>query len=272
MNLSDAEEIRSGLATLEPDIPWTHHFDLGHGIETITKDNEKYYKKSIGLGKLGDLVSELVKHHTINRGLNGLRVLDVASAEGRHSISMAQQGASVVGIEGRELYVRRAQFAAKALGCENVSFLQDDVRSIDKEAAGQFDMVLCSGILHHLDRGSFRSFLSDLSSLTSDTLIIYTHISTPESVKQFGLQGPVRLPGGYEGHLFQEHKKNASKEERQRTVRASLDNTMSFWAKKDSLIRCLSDVGFSAIYDVLKPHIFSNPLNASFRPILIARK
>ena len=40
--------------------------------------------------------------------MTDLRVLDLASAEGVHSITLAQAGANVLGIEGRELYVERA--------------------------------------------------------------------------------------------------------------------------------------------------------------------
>ena len=267
-----AEEIKAGLAELEPEIPWTHHFDFGHGIETVKREEGKSYRKSIGLGKLNSVISKLIERHTIKGDIAGLRVFDIASAEGGHSIAMAQQGADVLGIEGRELYVKRAQFAAKVLACENASFILGDVRDIAHDDIGTFDVVLCSGILHHLNPEAFEKFMADLYQYTRDCLIIYTHISNTESIQQFRLKGPVKTTSGYTGYLFREHKENTSIVEKIKRVRASLNNDLSFWATRESLTNCLEDVGFSSVCEILKPHIFSNPAKMAFRPLIVARK
>jgi len=266
------EEIKESLEKLQPEIPWTHYFDFGHDIHTVTPKEEKFYKKAVGLGKLGDLVPELAANHTRKGTLKGQDVLDIACAEGRHSITMAKHGANVLGVEGRGLYVERARLAANALGYNNARFIQGDCRKMNKADIGTFDVVLCSGILHHLGQESFVDFINDLGELTDDTLIMYTHVSTPDSIERFRLQGPVTIDQEYEGYLFREHKDGATKEDQEKKVRASLDNTHSFWATPESLVKALRAAGFSAIYNILSPHIFSNPVNAAYRPILIARK
>src|SRR5688572_32607997 len=96
-----AEEIRSGLAQLEPGIPWAHHFDLGHSIETIEASNEQYFKKAVGLKKLADLILRLIPYHTRKGSAQALRVLDLACGEGCHSIALAEQGADVLGVDGQ---------------------------------------------------------------------------------------------------------------------------------------------------------------------------
>lgn len=267
-----AKEIREKLDELDPEIPWTHYYDFGHGIETITKDNDKFYKKSIGLRNLGNLVTDIVKLHTCKGSVKGLRVLDIASAEGVHSILLAQKGATVIGIEGRELYVKRARLAAHFLNCGTASFFHGDVRKMDIKGLGKFDLVLCSGILHHLDKNSFVSFINDLGKLTGDTLVLYTHISTAKSIERFQLNGPVVAHGKYQGYLFREHSETTTKKSRLRKVRASLDNQESFWATQESLVHCLEQAEFTGIYNILKPHIFRNFENASYRPIIVARK
>jgi SAM-dependent methyltransferase len=267
------EEILTALERLRPEIPWAHHFDLGFGVETITPHaNEQFYRKAVGLNKLADVVTGIVRDHTRAGAIKGQRVLDLACAEGAHSIALAKLGAQVLGIEGRSLYVERARFVAEALGVSCVDFRQADVRSVNAKECGAFDVVLCSGILHHLGPESFGGFLRNLYTLASDTLILYTHVSTPEAVKLFRLSGPVTVENGYRGYLFREHADNSSKQEREEQVRASLDNVQSFWAEPDTLLRALTDVGFRSIYEIRKPHIFQGYEKMVFRPILVARK
>ena len=267
-----ASDIKAGLQSLEPDIPWAHHFDLGHGIETVTPAEEKFYKKAVGLKKLAELLIDLLPRHLRRGSLDGLRMLDLASAEGGHSIALAQAGANVLGVEGRQLYVDRATFVAKTLGVSTARFQQGDVRKLTADQTGTFEFVLLSGILHHLGRPDFEEMLTTLSSLVEDTLFIYTHVSTPASIKRFNLQGPVKTDkSGYEGYLFREHKDNASEEQRKRKVRASLDNTFSFWATEQCLVEALQSVGFTCISKLLHPHLFGWE-EASYRVMLIARK
>ncbi|MGB3299859.1 MAG: class I SAM-dependent methyltransferase [Phormidesmis sp.] len=266
------ETIRQALARLEPSIPWSHHFDLGHGIETVSPEEEKFYNKAIGLGKLGELLTEVLPLHCRSGELKDLSVLDLASAEGVHSIRLAQAGAQVVGVEGRQIYVDRATFAAKALGVENVSFRQGDVRTVGPSEIGTFECVIFSGILHHLGQSSFEGMLQTLASLSTDTVFLYTHVSTPASIKSFRLEGPVKTESGYEGYLYREHKDGAASQEKYRKVRASLDNTFSFWATEESLVNGLVKAGFRCVSKLLKPHLFSSPEKAAFRLLLIARK
>jgi hypothetical protein len=266
------EQILQGLNDLEPTIPWAHHFDLGYGIETVSPQDEKFYNKSVGLGKLSDLLLDIIPLNCRRGTVQGLRVLDLASAEGVHSIALAKAGAHVLGIEGRQIYVDRARFAAKVLGAETVAFQQGDVRSANPAEIGTFECVLLSGILHHLSQDSFEDMLKTLSLLTDDTLIIYTHVSTDSSIQSFRLSGPVTTANGYEGYLFREHKDDASNEEKYKKVRASLTDTFSFWATEESLMRGLADAGFKTIYKLIKPHLFSYWEKAAFRLLVIARK
>jgi SAM-dependent methyltransferase len=264
------KSVKDGLSRLSPDIPWAHLFNLGNGVETVTQANEQFYKKAVGLGKIGDLLVNLAPVLTQKRAFADLRVLDLACGEGGHSIALAKAGAEVVGIEGRDLYIERASFVADVLGVPNVRFIKGDVRKVDTEALGKFDVVIASGILHHLGADSFEGFLNTIRQATRDTAIIYTHVSTELSVKNHRLQGPEKTSRGYEGYLFREHKDNASTEERLRQVRASLDNTFSFWATPASLYGALKDVGFRHIFEVRHPHVFGFS-EASYRPIIVAK-
>lgn len=272
-NAATAEEIRRELEVLSHGIPWAHHLDL-NGVETISKEqDEKFYNKAIGLKKFSDLGLKLFRVYSELRDLSKARVLDVASGEGGMSIAFAKAGAAeVLGVEGRPLYVERATFAARVLGVNNVRFMQGDVRKLDPGTLGQFDLVFVSGILHHLGQEDFWSFLNSISKVTKDMLFLYTHVSTADAVKNFRLQGPVTIDHGATGYLYREHADDATAEERVNQVRASLDNTFSFWATEESLLKALSRVGFGLVTKVFYPHPFSNYVDQNLRAVLVAKK
>jgi 2-polyprenyl-3-methyl-5-hydroxy-6-metoxy-1,4-benzoquinol methylase len=169
-------EVVNRLQTLNPEIAWTHLFDLGHGIFTISPENKKYYDKATGLKKLEELITYFVEKHTIKGQLKDLKVIDIGCGEGAHSIYMAKNGAIVTGIEGRALYIERAKLIIDIYNLKNITMISTDCRSLSAKDVGKFDFTLCSGLLHHLDKKSFLRFIKILSEITLDTLLIYRKI------------------------------------------------------------------------------------------------
>src|SRR5689334_10461051 len=101
-----AEEIRAGLEKLEPAVNWAHHFDLGHGIETVSPEAGHFYRKAVGLNELGGLFPTVLRGYMGRPSFAGLRCLDLGAAEGAHSVMIAEDGArEVLGLDGRQLYV-----------------------------------------------------------------------------------------------------------------------------------------------------------------------
>lgn len=263
-------EIEQQLKTLSPETPWAHLFEFAPGVFSVTKENEKFFKKATGLKQVGDVLLQVAEMQVRGHSLEGKRVLDLACGEGGHSVQFAQKGAEVMGIEGRKLYVDRAKFAAKAMGQTQIEIIQGDVRKLDP-ALGTFDVVVFSGILHHLGINDFDAMITELGRLTDDLLLIYTHVSSELAVKNHRLLGPEKTANGREGYLFREHQDNSTAEQREQQVRASLDNTFSFWAREEELIGALKSAGFPLILKVLTPHPFGWE-NASYRPLLVAKK
>ena len=150
--------------------PWTaHNIQLVGDIYTIKK---QVIGDEIGLRRVVQIVSD-----TANKPLENLRVLDLACLEGLYCIELARHGAKVVGIEGREANIEKARFVKEVFSLDNLELYVDDVRNLSKEKYGSFDVVLCLGILYHLDASDVFHFLEKIAEVCQGVAIIDTHIS-----------------------------------------------------------------------------------------------
>jgi SAM-dependent methyltransferase len=68
----------------------------------------------------------------------GSRVLDIPCGTGRHALRLARRGASVLGVDASEAYLREARRAAKRI--PNVRFVRGDMRRIPLR--GEFDAAI----------------------------------------------------------------------------------------------------------------------------------
>lgn len=174
--------------------------------------------------------------------LAGLRLLDVACDEGNFANQLAQLGAAeVLGVEARDA-VERARERAQEAGLTNTRFEQGDVRAVTAETHGTFDVVLCLGMLYHLDAPDVFEFAENLWGLTDPGgfAIIETQVSLSrpreesfEGRRYWGRSYPedVSMPG------------------------ASIDNPQSFWLTRSSLLNLLRHVGFTSVLQVMVPAI-----------------
>jgi len=200
--------------------------------------------ESVFLARIVNVVDNFLK-----KPWSETRVLDLACMDGLSSIEFAMQGAKeVIGIEGRANPVECANFAKESLGLKNLTFYHDDVRNVTKEKYGTFDVVLCLGILYHLDIPDMFHFAKNISRIASDLAIIDTHfvfISKHEAEFE---------EKKYHGNYAFEHYPTSSMEDRMRYgFETSLDNEKSFWLTKTSLCNLLINVGFTSLYQCIYP-------------------
>ena len=108
----------------------------------------------------GPHLNRLNKRHqaifeTLPGLVKGLRVLDIASHDGRWSFAALKAGAaSVVGVEPREHLVAHANETLAHYGCppESYRFEQADIFDYLQASAEPFDAVLCLGFFYHTYR------------------------------------------------------------------------------------------------------------------------
>lgn len=220
--------------------PWTgHNLQLPGDVYTIA---EKITGDEIKLKRNLQIITDVTR-----RPLAELRILDLACLEGLYSVELARQGAQVVGIEGREANIAKARFAKEVFDLPKLDFFLDDVRNLSQTKYGQFDVVLCLGILYHLDAPDVFYFLEKLAEVCTGLAIIDTHISLTAR-KTLTFQGKK-----YQGKYYREHSPWSSLEKRKKALWASLDNPRSFWLTRQSLINLLAKNGFTSIYSSLYP-------------------
>lgn len=204
--------------------------------------------------------------------LEGVSAIDLGSNEGYNSFDLKEHGCStVLGVEGREKYLKIAEKERIQLGYSDVSFKNLDVRKIDQLLKRKFDLCLCSGLLYHLQNPI--DFLCRLRKIC-EVLALETHIA-PEWYSYF-LAGTkyrgnldrkkstiefagVQLTGRYN---------NFPSEVDMGQTSGSLETSQTFWLDKESLKKGLELAGFSirAFYFSTNPRGYPRiPIRHGFR-------
>lgn len=184
---------------------------------------------------------------TLKRPFEELRVLDLGCGEGLYAIEFAQQGSNVIGVEGRPQHVAKADFCKRALGLQNVTFELGDVREVNCGTHGRFDVILCSGLLYHLDHPHVFELMAAMRGMCQGICIVDTSIS-PRADFQVQFGGHF-----YWGAAYREHATGLAHEEKMKEAGASLDNENSFWITKHDLVNGLIDLGFTSVFECLAP-------------------
>lgn len=226
---------------------WTaHNLHLKDDLYTYDQNDPKYEGQLVGHGTHLRRIIQIVSDVT-NQPLSNIRALDLACLEGLYGIELARHGAQVVGIEGREANLQKARFSKEVLALDNLTLVQDDVRNLSVEKYGRFDVVLCLGILYHLDAPDVFHFVERMSDVCTRVAIIDTHVSLAPN-KTHTHKG-----SNYRGWSFREHGARATKEDRLKSAWASLDNEHSFWLTRPSLFNLLAESGFTSVYSCQHP-------------------
>jgi len=218
--------------------PWTAHNvhlrgDLYTIGPTIARDDAGFKLKRI---------LQIVSDHT-GGTLEGLRVLDLACFEGLYAIEFARHGATCVGIEGRETNIEKARFAKRVLSLDNLEFVQDDVRNLSIEKYGPFDIVLCLGILYHLDVPDVFRFAERLGEVCRKLCIVDTRITLHPKTK-YNYKSEI-----YFGTKGEEHDPGDSEKVKMSRTTFSMSNISNFWLSRPTLYNVLSRSGFTSVYE-----------------------
>jgi SAM-dependent methyltransferase len=181
------------------------------------------------------------------RPLDSCRVLDLGCLDGQYSIEFALHGATVVGIDARESNLEQARGAAALLGLDTLEFVRDDARNISEERFGRFDVIVCSGLLYHLNSPDVFHLVERMHEMADNLVIIDTHVSLAPTGTE------THRGRTYHGHHYREHRAGDAEEVKAGRALASWGNDTSFVMTRPSLVNLLSRTGFSSVLECLAP-------------------
>jgi len=227
--------------------PWTAHcIHLGDGVYTFTPP--QVAQADSRLRRFLQVAADISE-----KPIDELRILDLGCLEGMFGIEFALHGSQVVAIEGRDVNLAKARFTKDALLLDNIELTRDDVRNLSKETHGLFDIILCLGILYHLDAPDVLLLARRMFEVCERAVIIDTHISFDDAAS-YSADGHT-----YWGQYVVEHDERLDSERRLAALWRSLDNPRSFIPTYASLCNLLRHVGFTSVYEVRNPHEYHNP-------------
>jgi SAM-dependent methyltransferase len=251
--VGEIEEVRDFLS------PWNHNIQLAPGV--YTADCDEWYGEH-------QAIMNVIDGH-LNGGFAGNRVLDIGCLEGYFSLECALHGADVVGIDAKEINLKKCEFVKSVLGVPNVSFMLGDAMDVTRERYGGFDAVLALGLLYHLDDPV--SFLSRAAEVCDGFLVLDTLVALEDEAQTIDDWKPElsdlrELQLGeksYPGRLYREFEDGTDEVERAFSTTASHVNDLSVWLTEDALVSVLADVGFARVEKIAFPldsdYWWSNP-------------
>ena len=213
----------------------THRIPLAPGIETA----------NVGVNALEDVRTELVIEACAG-SLDGRTVVDLGCLEGGFTLAFAKNGAQLaLGIEAREISVRRCELARDLLGLRTAEFVEADIK--DELAKREpFDVVFAAGILYHVADPA--RFLVTMREACSGFALIDTHVARVDEVTH-GCSEIISSASGdrtYRGRMFPEYAPDVTDSEKDDLLWAAWSDIDSFWPLEEDLLAMIKDAGFSS--------------------------
>jgi tRNA (mo5U34)-methyltransferase len=176
------------------------------------------------------------------RDWQSVRCLDIACNEGFFSFELAKRGArEVVGFDARPIVIEKAQLVQSQLSHPNVSFSLFDLEQLSAEWKGRFDVVLCLGIVYHLENPI--GCLRRVRSVTEKVCVIDTQLNR--------FSGEIETPEG-----------RATSVQRRPSAMSLVDEPggelsgvqpVSLVPNHRAMLRILEAVGFSRVLQIMPP-------------------
>ena len=162
------DEIQAKIAEFGP---WFYEFDFGGGLRTrsaIPAAVTRIFETRL------QMISGVVEGYFGSR-LPHSSCLDVGCHEGFYSIAMARKGVrKITAVDVRESNLRKARFAAAALGYPWIAFQQCNCEELRAENVGRHELTLFLGLLYHLENPML--CLRNISSVTGELCIVETQV------------------------------------------------------------------------------------------------
>jgi SAM-dependent methyltransferase len=130
---------------------WGYWFPLGEGETTLGQSSAEHVlerrARQLMLYRMSSINGAVARLY--GNDLAGKSIIDLACNHGAFSLDLVARGAATArGVDLRDENITKARLLVHHVGLKNVEFQQGDIY----EERGQYDIVLCLGVLYHVTR------------------------------------------------------------------------------------------------------------------------
>ena len=191
-------------------------------------------------------------HESLERfvqgGLRGKTALDLGCLEGGLSFELWRAGLTVLGVEGRKENWQRCLLVRDHFRASGeMEFVHADVREF--RPGKSFDVVVCSGLLYHLDDPA--AYIGVLGELTAAGGMLYldTHVAPEDGdlaeCEYRELLSPWRSKAASDMEIrYREYAEDVTLPE------SSVGNRISLWMNGASHLELLCRAGFARVFEL----------------------
>ncbi len=171
----DKDKITNILKELNKEGDWNHYFELGDGIQTISKEQIPN-SNGFNLRKWERIKDLIPQEYFTNKN-----ILDVGCSDGFFSLKASQFANNVIGIDLDESRIKKANFIKSHFELKNCNFYNKVLMDFENE---QFDICLLLGLIHRLPDPI--SFLTQISKISDEVVIEYKCYKSKKNLAFYG--------------------------------------------------------------------------------------
>lgn len=220
-------------------------------VFTAVLPNGTFYPEHIIIED--ERVEQFISHFDIvrNKPWKDCVFLDLGCGEGSSTVGLGKTGAQVIGVDGREDIIKRAEYTRNKLGYPNVEFRIGSV--LDESLWQEVDAVFMAGLIHHLE--SPFCLLDLIEKYCSAFVFACTHVAPQnqaEAEKSF-FSKLIFNPSTreYKGcdipgiNFVEDNDLREVRGQKKRHPRSGIGNAASWWPSSDALVECMKKAGFA---------------------------
>lgn len=150
---------------------WFYPYDFGDGVRA-----ESYTPPEVaGIFETRREMTERAVRGYFGSRLGEVSCLDIGCHEGFYSFALARMGATrITGLDVREENLRKARFAAEAMGHGQIRFTQGNCEQLSVEAHGAHELTFFLGVLYHLENPMLA--LRNVAAVTKELCVVETQV------------------------------------------------------------------------------------------------
>jgi 2-polyprenyl-3-methyl-5-hydroxy-6-metoxy-1,4-benzoquinol methylase len=220
---------------------------IAHNIPLTDKESTRPGEPLISQSPRTVAIHESLQRF-IGLDLAGKTALDLGCLEGGLSFELRRAGLDVLGVEGRaENYQKCLLIRAHYAALGGMEFKHSDVRTFRPQQS--FDVVVCSGLLYHLDNPA--AYIAELARLTAPAGMLYldTHVA-PQDHALAASEFAAYLSGWKTTTMdgirirYREYREDVALPE------SSIDNSYSVWMDTASHLELMFAAGFTRVFEL----------------------